>query len=379
MAFTNSVFNQFLSLITRAEFDKIARTHDNGRKSRKFDLWSQFVHLMFIQITERKSLRACVRNVSVSRRNMYHLGARPAPRSTFSDANNKRSADFFKALFNKLFEKASAMASKHRLSFDSPLYSLDATTVEMGKANFPWAFFRKNKSGIKLHTLLDHNGYLPAVVRIREAKIHDIEIAKTLQFEPGAIVVFDRAYIDYNWFAKFQEKGNSFVTRLKANARYRVTKRYKVNREQGVTSDQAIRFESKPDLPLRRVGYKDPETGIHYKFLTNNFFLEAKTIADIYKERWEVEIFFRWIKQNLKIKTFVGRSENAVLIQIYVALILYLMLALLKSLSKSYMSLQEMLQILQLNLFYRGKIEDLIGPPKQKKNSSKNRQLLLPI
>lgn len=379
MSFTNSVFNQFLSLIPRSKFEKIVSKYDNGRKSKKFGFWSQFVHLLFIQITERKSLRAGIRNMSVSKKQLYHLGAKPTARSTFSDANNTRSTAVFEALFNDVLKQASAVASKHDLPFNNKLFSLDASTIDLNKTSFPWAFFRKNKSGIKLHTLLDHNGQLPSVARITDAKTHDIQIARTLEMEEGAIVVFDRAYIDYNWFAKLQQNGTFFVTRLKSNAKYKVISRSPVDRQQGVTSDQEIRPESKPDLPLRRVGYKDPETGKHYKFLTNNFSLEAKTIADIYKERWDVEIFFRWIKQNLKIKTFVGRSENAVLIQIYVALILYLLLSLLKAMSKSRMSMQKILQILQLHLFHRGNIEDLFKPPKQQAKSNKNKQLLLPI
>jgi len=378
MSFANSIFNQFLSLIQKSEFDKIAQEHDKPRKSRKFGLWSQFVHLMFIQITERKSLRAGVRNMKVSKKQIYHLGSRTAPKSTFSDANNNRPASFFEALFNKLFEKASAIAPKHGFSFANRLYSLDATIIDLNKTNFPWAFFRKNKSGIKLHTLLDHNGYLPSVVRVTDAKTHDVQKARTLYLEKGAIVVFDRAYVDYDWFAQLQENEVTFVTRLKTNAKYTVTNRYSGGKEQGVTSDQAIRFDSKPELALRRVGYKDPETGKHYKFLTNNFSLEAKTIADIYRERWEVEVFFRWIKQNLKIKTFVGRSENAVLMQIYVALILYLLLALLKFMSKIRLSMQQMLQILQLNLFQKGRIEELFNPSGESKISNKDRQLPLP-
>ena len=199
-----------------------------------------------------------------------------------------------------------------------------------------------------------------------------------LHLEKGAIVVFDKAYIDYDWFAQLQKNEVTFVTRLKSNTKYTVIRRNSVDATQGITSDQTIQLDSKSELALRRIGYKDPETGNHYKFLTNNLSLEAKTIADIYKERWAIETFFRWIKQNLKIKTFVGRSENAVLIQIYVALILYLLLALLKFLSKTRFSLQEMLQILQLNLFQRGKIEDLFNPPSGNKISSKNSQLLLP-
>ena len=351
MSFTNSIFNQFLSLINRSEFSELEKKKFTGRKPRKFSLWSQFVHLMFIQVTERKSLRAGVRNMKVSKKKIYHLGATPVCRSTFSDANNTRPASFSESLFCKLFEKARTIAPKHKFSFDNPLYSLDASTIDLNKTSFPWALFRKNKGGIKLHTLLDHNGYLPAVVTVSNAKTHDVKKAKTLRLEKGAIVVFDRGYIDYDWFADLDQNENFFVTRLKSNADYKVLSRRQTDKKQGVTSDQTIELKKRTDLPFRRVGYKDPETNKHYKFLTNNFDLDAKTIADIYKERWEVEIFFRWIKQNLKIKTFVGRSENAVLTQIYVALIVYLLLALLKFSSKIDLSMQKMLQILQLNLF----------------------------
>lgn len=379
MSFTNSIFNQFLSLIHRSEFNKLEKENFTGRKPRKFSLWSQFVHLMFIQVTERKSLRAGVRNMNVAKKKIYHLGATPVSRSTFSDANNSRPAAFFEALFCKLFEKTRTFAPKHKLPFDNPLYSLDASTIDLNKASFPWAFFRQNKSGIKLHTLLDHNGYLPAVVNISNAKTHDVQKARTFRLEKGAIVVFDRGYNDYDWFAELDRNEIYFVTRLKTNADYKVISRREAGKTQGVTSDQVVQLKTRPDLPLRRVGYKDPETNKHYKFLTNNFDLDAKTIADIYKERWEVEIFFRWIKQNLKIKTFVGRSENAVLTQIYVALIVYLLLALLKFSSKIDLSMQKMLQILQLNLFSKASIEALFKPPEQTERFNDNRQLYLPI
>lgn len=377
MSFTNSVFNQLLSLITRSEFVKIIKENYHGRNPRKFNLWSQFVHLLFIQITERKSLRAGIRNMNVSKRHLYHLGAKPVSRSTFSDANNNRPSAFYEALFNKLFEKAKAVAPKHGLPFDNKLYSLDSSTIDLNKSNFPWAFFRKNKSGIKLHTLLDHNGYLPAVCLVSEAKTHDIQKARTLQLEENSIVVFDRGYIDYNWFAQLENRNVFLVTRLKTNAKYSVKARKPVDTKQGVTSDQIIAMQARPELQLRRVGYKDPVAGKHYKFLTNNFSLDAKTIADIYQERWEIEIFFRWIKQNLKIKTFVGRSENAVLTQIYVALILYLLLSLLKFMSKIPLSLQKMLQILQLNLFAKDAIEELFNPPKKKRILNENSLLRL--
>jgi putative transposase len=370
MAHSNSVFNQFLALISRSEFNSLIKKHNAGRTPRKFSWWNHFVHLLFIQITERKSMRAGIRNMRVSKQKVYHLGAKPASRSTFSDANNTRSASFFEALFQKLFQKARAVAPKHKLPFKNPLYSLDSSTIGLNKASFPWAMFRKNKSGIKLHTLLDHNGYLPSVCLVSEAKTSDINKAKTLKLEANSIVVFDRAYIDYNWFIQLGSQGIFFVTRQKSNAKYTVKARNRAT-GQGVTSDQVVTMQDKPELTLRRIGYKDPETGKHYKFLTNNFSLDAKTVADIYKERWEIEIFFRWIKQNLKIKAFVGRSENAVLIQIYVALILYLLLSLLKFMSKIPLSLQKMLQILQLNLFSKGGIEELFKPPKKEKSQTK--------
>lgn len=379
MSFANSVFNQFLSLISRSEFNKLEKENYTGRKPRTFSLWSQFVHLMFIQITERKSLRAGIRNMTVSKKHLYHLGAKQVSRSTFSDANNNRSASFFEALFYILAEKTLAFAPKHKFPFDNPLYSADASTIVLNKSSFPWAHYRSKEGGIKLHTLLNHNGYLPSVIIITNAKVHDVQRARSLQMEKGSIVVFDRGYNDYDWFAQLENKGIFFVTRLKSNADYTVVRRRPVNKGHGVTSDQLIRLKKRPDLLLRRIGYKDPETNKHYIFLTNHFDLDAKTIADIYKERWEIETFFRWIKQNLKIKTFVGRSENAVLTQIYVALILYLLLALLKFSSKIDLSMQNILQILQLNLFSNVGIEDLLKPPDKTEKCKQNNQLLLPV
>ena len=376
MAHSNSIFHQFLALISRGEFENLVKKHNTGRKARNFTWWNQFVQLLFIQLTDRKSLRAGIRNMSVAKKKIYHLGAKPVSKSTFSDANNNRPYTFYQDLFQKLYEKAKTVAPKHKLKFNNPLYSLDASTVDLNKNSFPWAHFRQNKSGIKLNTLIDHNGYLPAVCIVSDARTHDIQKAKTLELEKSSIVVFDRGYIDYDWFEELGDQGIFFVTRLKTNAKFNVRQRYQY-KGQGVTSDQLIEMKSKPGLKLRRVGYKDPETGKHYKFLTNNFDLDPKTIADIYRERWEIEIFFRWIKQNLRIKTFVGRSENAVLTQIYIALILYLLLALLKFMSKIPMSLQNMLQILQLNLFSTAGIEELFQQPKPKQKLRNNSLLSL--
>jgi hypothetical protein len=368
MAYANSIFSQFLSLIPRQIFYKLARKHTTGRKERKLSRWSQLVILMFIQLTERKSLRAGVRNITIMRAKTYHLGVNKVARSTFSDANNKRPAMFFKELFDHVLAKASKITRGHKFRFKNPLYSLDATTIDLNKKSFPWAGFRKNKSGIKLHTLLDHNGYLPSIVDMTKAKTADVKVGRKIKFKKGDIVIFDKGYNDYDWYEELTSNGVFFVTRLKTNADYTVIKRNPV--KGSITSDQVIKLK-KTGLILRRIGLKDKDTGKHYQFLTNNFRLAASTIGGIYKDRWAIERFFCWIKQNLKIKTFIGRSENAVLTQIYVALIVYLLLSIMKHMSKIGQSLQQILQMMQLHLMDKVSIEDLFRPPEIIKNNSK--------
>jgi hypothetical protein len=214
---------------------------------------------------------------------------------------------------------------------------------------------------------MDHSGYLPAVVSITDGKIHETKVARSMSLPKGSIVVEDRAYTDSRWFANLHQNGTFFVTRQKTNAVYQVVNRRAVNKKQGLTSDQTIVLSgTKGRLcphQLRRIGYRDPETKRHYVFLTNNFKLSAKTIADIYKERWQIEIFFRWIKQNLKIKAFIGNSRNAVMTQVYVALIAYLLLCFLKYLSKISVSLQNLFRVVQLNLVRKCSLEVLFEPP----------------
>ena len=376
MAHTNSIFHQFLSFVPRQTFNKLAKKHTTGRKERKFSRWAQFVTLMFIQLTDRKSLRAGVRNFEAMGGKKYHLGVNKVARSTFSDANNKRPAMFFKDLFECLLTKTNEFRNGHKFSFSNPLYSLDATTIALNKESFPWASFRKNKGGIKLHTVIDHNGYLPTVVNMTEAKTSDIKAGRKIQFKEGDIVVYDRGYNDYEWFSQLTSSGVFFVTRLKKHADYTVLKRYSVPKKGKITSDQMIRI-NKNGLILRRIGLKDKETGKHYKFLTNNFQLEAEVVGEIYKDRWAIEKFFRWIKQNLKIKTFVGRSENAVLTQVFVAMITYLLLAIMKHMSKIGKSMQHILQIMQIHLMEKVAIEDLLDPPNLKKIEYKYKQLQL--
>ena len=380
MAHCNTLFHSMLNFIPRHQFAALENQYSTGRKSRKFSRWNQFTHLMFMQLTGRASLRDGIQSMNSRAKDLYHLGAKPVARATFADANNIRPASFYQALFEKMYQRCRIVSPKHKFKFRNKLYSLDASVIDLSLGAFPWASFRRTKSAVKIHTLLDHSGFLPAFVSITDGKIHESKVAKSIRLAKGSIVVEDRAYTDYKWFCQLQENGIFFITRQKTNAVYRVTERRQVNKNQGLCSDQTIVLTgSKGHLcphPLRRIGYRDPETKKHYVFLTNNFKLSAKTIADIYKERWQIEIFFRWIKQNLKIKAFVGNSRNAVMTQIYVALIAYLLLCMFKYLSKISVGLQNLIRVIQLNLFRRCTLEELFEPPPHKKlNNNINRQL----
>ena len=268
-------------------------------------------------------------------------------------------------------------APKHRFRFKCKLYSMDATVISLCLSLFPWATFRKNKAGVKVNTVVDHDGYVPVFADISKAKTHESRMAKSLSLPKGSIVTFDKGYISYSWFQLLGEKSIFFVTRLKDNAVYRLIDRRPVNRGTGVTSDHVIEVTSRgKTLRLRRVGYRDAETGKHYEFLTNHFRLSARTIADIYKERWRIEIFFREIKQNLRIKSFLGNTENAVFIQIYTALTVYLLLAYQKFLSKIGLSVQQIFQIFTINLLGTRSLEELLNPRTSKNENPYYHSLL---
>jgi len=356
-----------LKLIPRHHFSRLEQEHGTGRQARSFTRWNQLVHLVFIQLTARASLRDGVASLKARFKNLYHLGARPVARSTFADANNRRPASFFEALFGVMYRRCQPLAPKHKFKFKNKLYSLDATVVSLCLSLFSWASFRRTKAGLKLHTLLDHDGYLPAFVAVSPAREPDIKKARSLRLPKGSIVVEDLGYTDYAWYAQLTTQKIFFVTRQKRNAAYEVVEGRTVNKTQGLLLDQTIRLTgakaSECPFPLRRIVYRDTDTGKRYVFLTNHFKLSAKTIADIYKERWQIEIFFRWIKQNLRIKAFIGNSENAVLSQIFVALMVYLLLCYLKFLCNLGITLQNLMRLLQLNLFRTCTFKELFEPP----------------
>jgi len=368
MAYHDSVLSQVLKLLPRHEFERQANHHDGNRRSDAMTRWSQFVALTIGQLGGRSSLRDIEATVSSQGHHRYHLGSQSISKSALGRANERLDYRFYASLFQTLYQRCTGDVRSHGFRFRNKLFSLDASLIEVSMKIFPWADYNGQKAAFKLHVGLDHDGLIPAFADLTKAKVADMTQARLMRFPPGSVLVFDKGYSCYRWHNTLTEEGIFFVTRLRRNALYRVVERRPVNPGSGVTSDQVIEFtamrkDGDPLAPVRRVGYRDPETGKHYVFITNQFNWSAKTIADIYKERWQVELFFKWIKQNLKIKAFLGNSENAVMTQIMASLCVYLLLAYLKFKSKLGKSLQQIIRLLQLNLFARRSLLTLLHPP----------------
>lgn len=358
MTHRNTVFSQLLKFIPRHEFEQLANEHHKGRALRKTSRWSQFTALLLGQLSGRMSLRDIESNMDAQSQHLYHLGTKRIARSSLARLNKEQPASLYEALFNKLYSRCKGLAPKHGFRFKNPLYSLDASLIDLSLKIFPWSHYALGKGAMKLQLGLDHRGFIPAFATITESRVSDSSYAKILKSPKGSIVVFDRGYNDYSWYKTLSLQGVFFVTRQRSNAKYRVITRQPVNKSTHVTSDQIIRYTSdrslKKQLPdFRRIGYVDPETKKHYVFITNHLNLSAQTIADIYKQRWQVELFFKWIKQSLKIKAFLGTTKNAVMTQIWIALCTVLILAFIKFSSKIKASMQTILRLFQLNLFIK--------------------------
>lgn len=369
MSHSNTVISQLLKLLPRHEFESLANKHHVGRAFRKASRWSQLVTLVVAQISGRRSLRDIVENMTAQTHRLYHLGSARLSRTSLSRINEDKPYTLYEELFGRLLSRCQQVSPRHKFSLHKSVYSLDSSTIDLCLSAFPWAEFVSTKGAIKLHVGLNHDGYLPEFVAISDGKTHDLTAAKKLNFPKGSIVVADKAYTDFGWYKQLTDKGIFFVTRQKNNAKYRVVERRKCLKSKGIVCDQIIKLSgyktSKigPDR-LRRVSYRDQDTGKLYTFLTNNMKLCAKTIADLYKARWQVELFFKWIKQNLKIKSFLGTSKNAVLTQIWIALCVYLLLSFLKFQSRIDLSLQQIIRLLQLNLFEKRDLMALLrGEP----------------
>lgn len=354
-----SMFSQLLPLIPRADFDRLVRTTGVGKGQKGFSSWDQLVALLFCQLGQAHSLREISGGLSSCAGKLNHLGMKKAPPvSTLSYANKVRSYELFEELFYVLLQRiAAAQTGKHQFRFKNKLLSLDSTVIDLCLSMYDWADFRRTKGAVKLHMQLDHDGHLPCFAVVTEGKTQDITVARQMRFERGTIVAFDRGYHDYTWFDRLSEDGVFFVTRLKSNAVYEVVQDFELPRGANLLEDQAIvlgcaqRLSQDPVHVYRRLSVLDPESGEVLEFLTNNLKLSPSTIAAIYKSRWQIELFFKALKQNLKIKTFLGTSANAVKTQIWTALIAMLLIKYLKQRSSYNWSLSNLMALLRMNLF----------------------------
>ncbi len=366
----NSIFGQILKLFPRFQFEALVKETGASRNAKGFSCWDQFVAMLFCQLGQAHSLREICGGLATSLGKMIHLGLRKAPsRSTLAYANEHRPWQLYEKLFYHILGLCKhQFAGKHKFRFKNKLLSFDATTIELCLSIYDWAKFRRTKGAIKLHLLLDHAGYLPQFVNITTGKVHEVNILKTLSFDPGTIVVFDRGLVDYQHWGNWTKDGIYFVTRVKNNADYEVVKSNQVPKNKNILTDQLIKlkgFYSKQKCPyyLRLVEIWNPEKEETLTFVTNNLKLAAATIAAIYKDRWQIELFFKAIKQNLRIKTFVGTSFNAVMIQIWTALIAILILKYLKARSKINWSLSNLVAMLRMNLLTYKDLWEWINQP----------------
>jgi hypothetical protein len=383
-----SLFSQLVALFNRARFAELVYRHQAERYAKGFSSWDQFVAMLFCQIAQAKSLREISGGLKSCLGKLRHLGVKRAPnKSTLSYANAHRPWQFFQALFYETLQwcQLAAPGKIKKFRFKNKLLSLDSSVISLCLALFPWAQFRRTKGAVKLHLLLDHDGYLPSFACISEGKKHDVHIARLLSLAPGSIIAMDRGYNDYRLFANWTREGIYFVTRLKDNADYLVLEQHPITARGNIVCDETIYFaapaaQKKCPFPLRRIVATDPDSGKSIVLLTNHFEFAASTIGAIYKDRWQIELFFKALKQNLKVKTFVGTSENALHIQIWTALIAMLLVKFLKFKATLNWSLSNLVAFLRWNLFtYRDLWDWLNRPEDTPPLEPPPRQLPLPM
>lgn len=375
-----SVFVQLLKLIPRAEFEQLAAQHRSERHARGFTSWQQFVAMLFCHLGKAHSLREIEYGLSSAEGKLSHLGVQVPARSTLAYANAHRPWQLFESVFYALVARcASVQTGRHRLRFRNPLRSIDSTTMDLVASMFDWAKYGKSKGAVKLHLMLDYDGLLPRFAVVTDGKSADVAVGRQMPTEAGSVFVFDRGYVDYEWFRSLNRREVYFVTRLKKNAHYEVVEQRVVPQSRSVVCDQLVdvydvRKRRKPEyqpLRLRRIEVIDPEDGKHLVIYSNLLTFGATTIARIYKERWQIELFFKTLKQNLKIKTFIGTSANALWIQLWTALIAMLIVRYLKLTSQCGWSLSNLFAMLRFHLFahrnlmewLRSALTDSPGPP----------------
>jgi transposase len=372
-----TVFSQLLGFLPDREFRRCVARYDGDARPRGFSCWDQYLSMAFAQLTYRDSLRdieACLRSVGGK---LYHMGFHGrVSRSTLADANEAHDWRIYADFAQVLIRIARPLHASDPIGVDleQSLYALDSTTIDLCLALFPWAKFRKHKAAVKMHALLDLHGNIPTFIRITEGKVHDVNILDEIEPEAGAFYVMDRGYVDFQRLYIFTLSAAFFVTRTKSNVLLQRRYSHAVDKATGVRSDHTViltaigSVKAYPEA-LRRVSYLDAETKKRFKFLTNNFILPALTTAQIYKCRWEVELFFKWIKQHLRIKAFYGTSENAVKTQIWIAVSVYVLVAIIRKRLGLEASLYQILQILSITLFEKTPILQALQPSDSDLNS----------
>jgi hypothetical protein len=371
-----SIFSQLLQLFPRTEFQKAVVATKAERHARGFTCWGQFVAMLFCQLGRAHSLREICGGLASCEGKLAHLGIEAPSRTTLSYANAHRPWQLYEQVFYQLLARCREVAGAKKFRFKNKLLSLDATVIDLCAEMFGWATFRRTKGAVKLHFTLDHDGYLPTALVITEGKRHEVTLARRQTFAPGTILVFDRGYLDFEWFARLTATGIFFVTRMKEGTAYDVIERRPIPVQGGVVADEWIALRTpqsaakyEPGLPLRRVEVVTLE-GDRLVFLTNHLDLGPTTVARIYKDRWQIELLFKALKQNLRVKTFVGTSANALHIQIWTALIALLILKYLQLKATFAWSLSNLVALLRMNLFVYRDLwnwlnDPFTGPPQE--------------
>ena len=357
---SNNVFvlRQFLNLLPRHEFQLIVDRYNGDYRTKRFQCWHQLTCMMFAHIRQENSLRDIDIAINAHAKKLYHIGIGQCPRTTLADANERRDYRIYEQFAKTLMHRARREYTGTQLSIDvdNAVYALDASVIDLTLSLFPWAKFRKTKGAIKLHAMIDLRGNLPAFLTITDGKVHDVKAAPEVPIEADGIYVVDRGYVDFGWLGFIDRRHAFFVTRIKTSIKWTRVISHPVDKSLGLRSDQEIllfstRLKKLYPKRLRKVSFRDDLQGRTLVFLTNNFTLPAETIAALYKSRWEIELFFKWIKQNLRVKSFYGTSPNAVKTQIWIAMIVYLVLAILKERYRLVPSLSKCLHFLEVNLF----------------------------
>ena len=360
MANKSYVFAQFLSLLSRYEFQRVVNKYQGDYGTKNFKCWDQMACMVLAHIRQENSLRDIDIVLNAHANKLYHIGIKQCPKSTLADANERRDYRIYEEFAKSLMHRARREYAQTELALevDNAVYALDASIIDLTLSLFPWAKFRKTKGAIKLHAMIDLRGNIPAFLTITDGKVHDVKVAPLVPIEPEGIYVVDRGYVDFAWLWSVHQTGAFFVTRLKKSLNWTRVVSHPVDKSIGLRCDQevllsSLRLKNLYPNRLRRISFRDETQNRTLVFLTNNFTLPSETIATLYKARWEIELFFKWIKQNLRVKTFYGTSPNAVKIQIWIAMIVYLKLAILKERYHLEPSLSKLLHFLEVNLFER--------------------------